>query len=232
MARSSPRAPARAEEPASAARPVPKECNAAPTTELRDACIAAAREAIARHGIESLSLRDVARRLGVSHQAPYKHYPSRDHLLAEVMRRSFRQFAQHLDARKHFDDAHQDLESLGRQYLSYAQQHPLEYRLMFGTPWPAPQEHSELLHESTHAFDILRQVLRRIHGNSAKQQERVDLDAMFVWSTLHGLVGVMNGNCIDKLGLQQKMLDQVVQHVMDGVARGLAGARPTKGLVA
>ena len=99
---------------------------------------------------------------------------------------------------------------------------------MFGTPWPAAAEHADLLEDSTHAFDILRQVLRRIHGSSPKQCERADLDAMFVWSTLHGLVGVMNGNCIDKLGLQQKMLGQVVQHVMDGVARGLSGARPTQ----
>lgn len=228
MARSSSRAPARAEAPAPTAHQIPKECGSAPTPELRDACIAAAREAIARHGIESLSLRDVARRLGVSHQAPYKHYPSRDHLLAEVMRRCFQQFAQHLDAREHFDDAHRDLESLGRQYLSYAQQHPLEYRLMFATPWPAAAEHAVQLQGSTHAFDILRQVLRRIHGSSAKQCERADLDAMFVWSTLHGLVSVMNGNCIDKLGLQQKTLAQVVQHVMDGVARGLAGTRSTQ----
>jgi AcrR family transcriptional regulator len=227
MARSSPRGPALTEEAVSTARRKPRESNTVPQ-ELRDACVCAAREAIARHGIESLSLRDVARRLGVSHQAPYKHYPSRDHLLAEVMRRCFQQFALHLDARKHFDEPHQDLESLGRQYLSYAQQHPLEYRLMFGTPWPAAAEHSDLLHESTHAFDILRQVLRRIHGSGPKQCERADLDAMFVWSTMHGLVGVMSGNCIDKLGLQQKMLCQVVQHVMDGVARGLAGARPTQ----
>lgn len=189
--------------------------------DLRDACICAAREAIARNGIEGLSLRDVARRLGVSHQAPYKHYPSRDHLLAEVMRRCFEQFAQHLDARKHFDDPRQDLESLGRQYLSYAQQHALEYRLMFGTPWPAAAEHSQLLHHSTHAFDILRQVLRRMHGSSAKEAGRIDLDAMFVWSTLHGLVGVMNGNCIDKLGLQRSMLQQTVQHVIEAVTRGL-----------
>jgi len=223
MGRSSVSATAQAEQAAPASRRKPKEHSAVPATELRDACISAAREAIARHGIESLSLRDVARRLGVSHQAPYKHYPSRDHLLAEVMRRCFQQFAQHLDARRHFDDPRQDLESLGRQYLSYAQQHPLEYRLMFGAPWPGCTEHSELLHQSTHAFDILRQVLRRIHGSGAKQSERTDLDAMFVWSTLHGLVGVMSGNCIDKLGLQPKLLHQVVQHVMDGVARGLGG---------
>jgi AcrR family transcriptional regulator len=40
---------------------------------------------IGERGIEELSLREVARRLGVSHQAPYKHFPSRDHLLAEVV---------------------------------------------------------------------------------------------------------------------------------------------------
>jgi AcrR family transcriptional regulator len=71
---------------------------------LRDACVEAARVVICRDGIENLSLRDVARQLGVSHQAPYKHYASRDHLLAEVVRRSFEQFALHLDAREHFDD--------------------------------------------------------------------------------------------------------------------------------
>jgi AcrR family transcriptional regulator len=228
MVRPSPPGAAQAEEPAANSRRAPKKSDAAPANDLRDACICAAREAIARHGVESLSLRDVARRLGVSHQAPYKHYPSRDHLLAEVMRRCFQQFAQDLDAREHFHEPLQDLKSLCSQYLNYAEQHPLEYRLMFGTPWPAAREHSDLLHKSTHAFDILRHVLRRIHGDSVKQQQRVDLDAMFVWSAMHGLVGVMNGNCIDELGLQQTMLSQVVQHVVDGVARGLSAARPTQ----
>jgi AcrR family transcriptional regulator len=66
---------------------------AAPPLDLRDACIVAAQEVIAERGVENLSLRDVARKLGVSHQAPYRHYPSRDHLLAEVMRRCFQRFA-------------------------------------------------------------------------------------------------------------------------------------------
>ena len=68
--------------------------------ELKEACVRAAREVIAEHGIEQLSLREVSRRLGVSHQAPYKHYPSRDHLLAEVMRRCFQDFTVALDARE------------------------------------------------------------------------------------------------------------------------------------
>lgn len=87
----------------------------------------------AERGIANLSLRDVARKLGVSHQAPCQHYRSRDHLLAEVMRRCFRRLAAHLDARPRFDDPEKDLESLTIQYLDYAHQHPLEYRVMFST---------------------------------------------------------------------------------------------------
>ena len=196
------------------------ETRAAPG-ELRDACIEAAREAIAAHGIECLSLRDVARRLGVSHQAPYKHYASRDHLLAEVVRRCFEGFAACLDGREHFDDPVLDLDSLGRRYMEYARSHPLEYRLMFGTPWPAAAEHPGLARDAVHAFEILRKVLRRLHGDGSAQRERVDLDALFVWSTIHGLVGVLGGSCADKLALSPQVMDQAMAHIMAKVRLGL-----------
>ncbi len=193
-----------------------------PPLELRDACIVAAQEVIAEHGIENLSLRDVARKLGVSHQAPYKHYPSRDHLLAEVMRRCFQRFAVHLDERPRFDDPAQDLESLGLQYLSYARQHPLEYRLMFSTTWPAAAAQLDLAGDATHAFDVLRAVLQRMHGDSAAMREAVELDALYIWSTMHGLAGVMNGQCIDHLGLRASVLKRAVRHAVERMGFGLA----------
>ncbi len=203
--------------------PPKKKTAAEPALELRDACIVAAQEVIAERGIENLSLRDVARKLGVSHQAPYKHYPSRDHLLAEVMRRCFQRFAAHLDARPQFDDPEQDLESLGLQYLTYAHQHPLEYRLMFSTTWPESAEQLNLVRDATHAFDVLRGVLRRMHGETAAMREAVELDALYIWSTVHGLAGVMNGQCIDKLDLKANVLKQAVRHSMQRMGIGLAG---------
>jgi AcrR family transcriptional regulator len=192
---------------------------------LRDACVSAAREVIAERGIENLSLRDVARRLGVSHQAPYKHYPSRDHLLAEVMRRCFQQFAAALDARPHHDDPREDLHALGEQYLRYAGEHPLEYQLMFSTTWPEAANDAELIQAATHAFDILRKVLRRIHGDSAAMRERVELDALYIWSTIHGLAGVLNGNCIDRLGLKRGVLKRAAAYSMERMGIGLDGPR-------
>lgn len=193
--------------------------------DLREACVGAAREAIAERGIESLSLRDVARRLGVSHQAPYKHYASRDHLLAEVMRRCFQHFAAALDARPHHDDPHEDLHALGERYLSYARQHPLEYQLMFSTTWPAAAHEAELAEDATHAFDILRQVLRRMHGESAAMRERVELDALYIWSMMHGLTGVLNGDCIGHLQLKRGVLRQAASYAMERMGVGLTKPR-------
>ncbi len=203
---------------------MPRKTTAAePPLELRDACIVAAQQVIAERGIENLSLREVSRKLGVSHQAPYRHYPSRDHLLAEVMRRCFQGFAAHLDARPRFDDPAQDLESLGHQYLAYARLHPLEYRLMFSTTWPESAEQAGLVGDATHAFDVLRGVLRRMHGDSPAVRDAVELDALYIWSTMHGLAGVMNGQCIDRLDLRAKVLKQAVRHAMDRMGVALAG---------
>jgi AcrR family transcriptional regulator len=196
--------------------------------ELKEACVRAAHGFIAEHGVERLSLREVARRLGVSHQAPYKHYPSRDHLLAEVIRRCFRQFADYLDDRGAHADPRDDLAALGRRYLAFADEHPLEYRLMFGTPWPAPAEQLGLVADARHALDVLRKVLQRMHGSGRAQRTRVDLDAMFIWSQMHGLASIAQANVMQHLGLAPQARTQMVPHAMHmlSLAMGAAGLEP------
>lgn len=188
---------------------------------LRDACVEAAREVIAQEGIEQLSLRDVARRLGVSHQAPYRHFPTREHLLAEVMRRCYAQFAEHLQARAPQPDARADLHALGERYLHFALSHPLEYRLMFNTPWPKTAEQPELVDHANQAFDTLRRVMARVHGVKAPTPA-VDLDALFVWSTMHGLAGILSANCTSHLTLSSTVHKKAVARVMDLIGRGLS----------
>jgi AcrR family transcriptional regulator len=193
--------------------------------ELKEACVLAARVVIAERGVENLSLREVARKLGVSHQAPYKHYPSRDHLLAEVMRRCFAGFALHLDARERSDEPMEDMGSLGKEYLRYALEKPLEYRLMFGTPWPENIEHPGLLRDARHAFDVLRKVLARMHGNVSSKRDLVDLDALFVWSCMHGLASISQSNVMEKLSLRKSVLKNAVPHTMHLVGAALSSPR-------
>jgi AcrR family transcriptional regulator len=192
--------------------------------DLKEACVRAAHGFIAEHGVERLSLREVARRLGVSHQAPYRHYPSRDHLLAAVIRRCYRQFADYLDARGPQPDPRADLAALGQRYLAFAAGHPLEYRLMFATPWPAQADAAGLAEDARHALDVLRAVLRRIHPGGSERRERIDLDAMFIWSQMHGLASIVHSPLQPHLGLAPAVSPGLVPHVMDMMGRALDSA--------
>jgi AcrR family transcriptional regulator len=197
---------------------------ASPTLDLKDACVTAAHAVIAEHGVEKLSLRDVARKLNVSHQAPYKHYASRDHLLAEVIRRCFVRFSDALKARTRSADTKQDIHALGISYLQFALQNPLEYRLMFGTPWPEAAAQPEMLADARYSFDVLRQALQPLFAKPPNQSEAVDTAAMFVWSTLHGLASIMQSQAMCGLELHPKFMENAQEQVMTMVDLALSRA--------
>jgi len=210
--------------------------------DLKEACIQAAREVIAEQGTEGLSLRDVARKLGVSHQAPYRHYPSRDHLLAAIMQRCFEDFANYLDqaSQAHATDA---LLGMGEAYMRYAAQHPLEYRLMFGTPWPEPAAHPELVRHAVHAFDLLRnQLLQQLQQRANAPQSdmlallaQAELQALFIWSALHGMASIQQSNVLQHLVLTPGVPAQAEHYLMgmvhttltQGSAQAQASPTPT-----
>jgi AcrR family transcriptional regulator len=194
--------------------------------ELKEACIQAARDVIAERGVEGLSMRDVARKLDISHQAPYRHFPSRDHLLAEIMRRCFEDFANFLDqsAKVQSDD---ELRGMGEAYMTYAARMPLEYRLMFGTPWPEPAAHPELVKHAVHAFDVLRQNLLKKHGKKNGAKKQAELEAMFIWSALHGLATIEHSNVMQHLvlskGVQAQSKDFMMFMIQTALESGKSG---------
>jgi len=184
--------------------------------DLREACLQEAITIIETAGVEGLSLREVSRRLGVSHQAPYKHFPSRDHILAEVVSRTFKEFAHHLDNRPRFSNPHADLETMGHAYLTYALEKPLQYRLLFGTPLPEPAQHPEMMQSAQHAFALLRDCIARMSLNTP-----AELDALFVWSTMHGLASMLQTQAFNGLMLSDHVLTNAVQHTLFRVEAAL-----------
>jgi AcrR family transcriptional regulator len=194
------------------------------TGDLREACVREALEIIAKGGIDSLSLRDVARRLGVSHQAPYKHFPSRDHILAEVVGRAYASFAAHIEKRPRSDDPYEDFGNLGRAYLEYARKHPLHYQLMFGTPLPDPAEHPEMMNKAEHALDCLREAIARLPGRTPGAD--VDLDALYVWSTVHGLASILQRRSTSQLGIGKATIAEATAHTLGRI--GAALGRPDR----
>ncbi|MGK7867615.1 TetR/AcrR family transcriptional regulator [Falsiroseomonas sp. E2-1-a20] len=194
--------------------------------DLREACVDEALAIIDSHGIEALSLREVARRLGVSHQAPYKHYPSRDHLLAEVVRRAFVAFADHLDARPRGADAFADLHAMGHAYLDYATRHPLQYRLIFGTPLPDADAHPDMMTRGRYAFALLEQAIAALDQARPATARGADprLDALHVWSLLHGLASIGQASALRSLSLPKTVMTAMHEHAMARMDAGLRAA--------
>ena len=170
-----------------------------------------------------MSLREVARRLNVSHQAPYKHFANRDHILAETVSKAFAGFAAHLKAQPHHDDPLEDLAGLGAAYLAYALKHPAQYRLMFGAPLPNPGDNSQLLEVAGVPFAILRDAIARLTGNP--DSEEVRRDALFAWSAVHGLASILETRIGEHLGLQASDLAEVISHELRRIASGIMGRR-------
>ena len=197
------------------------------TGSLREACVQQALAIIETSGMESLSLRDVARRLGVSHQAPYKHFSNRDELLAEVVARAFAEFATHLNARPRHSDPADDLAEIGKAYIGYAVSHPLNYRLMFGTPLPNPDDHPGMLAQAQYAFSILRRAIDQLPppGGHASRPA-ADLDALYVWSTIHGLVSVLQSSAMTTVPVSAATLGKMQQHAFERLRAALSAPLP------
>jgi len=103
---------------------------------LRGAILEAAARMIEKDGIEGLSIREAARRAGVSHNAPYRHFPDRDALLTALAADGMAKLLKELAGRSGRE--------LAEAYVRFALSRPQLFRVMFaGRRWPQLQAHFE-----------------------------------------------------------------------------------------
>lgn len=178
---------------------------------LKERCLDEALRVISENGVDALSLRSVARKLGVSHQAPYKHFASKDALLVEVIRQCLRRFALHLEASGDGADPIEDMRALGDAYLEYALAFPLEYQLMFSTQWPDAAEESAIEEDAKAAFTVLRNRLTKVVPSLAAHA--LDNHAMFVWSSMHGIAGILQSGSMKHLGMSAHEQGAALDHL-------------------
>src|SRR5919106_3067320 len=92
--------------------------------DLRTALLQTAAKILEKQGLVALSLRELARLAGVSHNAPYRHFPDRDSLLAALAAEGFELLGDALQSRPRRE--------MGEAYVEFALAHPERFRLMFG----------------------------------------------------------------------------------------------------
>src|SRR5436190_664139 len=148
--------------------------------DLPRALVRAATDLLDKHGLALVTLRKVARKAGVSHAAPYRHFPSLDHLLAAVAEQGFRELG---DALKDRPPA-----EMGEAYVRFCLGRPALFRLMFSGGLPGLGEASRAVYRS------LVEALRA--QRDIAQPERA---AAAAWALVHGLSTLLLDGHLEQL---------------------------------
>jgi AcrR family transcriptional regulator len=151
--------------------------------DLREQLIAAGEAALAELSFADVTLREIARRAGVSHAAPKHHFPTLGHLLAEIAARGFERFVAALAEaadRQAQDAAEARLVAMARRYIRFAMENPAVYGLMFGK--------SGLCVRTPHLADASRAAWQQLLGGVTPLvgEEQATAAATLVFSTVHG----------------------------------------------
>jgi AcrR family transcriptional regulator len=166
--------------------------------DLRNALIDAGLTALEAQDASELSLRALARELGVSANAVYRHFADKDALLSALAAEGFRRFArEQREARAQLDT---DPAATGLSYIRFAQRHPALFRLMFGR-FTRACDSAELQEAALAAFGQLLEDSRAATpaGQPAERSgpaggaidEATMLRAIARWSLVHGLSHLM-----------------------------------------
>lgn len=160
--------------------------------DLRLAILKAACDHLRRENAESLSLRALARGIGVSQTAPYRHFDSKNALFAGIATWGFQILGGQMQAS--LADQTSPMESfltLGRCYLDFSREHAEKYQLFFDSSLVEFGEYPRLQEASGVCFDHLLDVIR------LGQQDRLFIEreeeeiAAIVWAGLHGMASLL-----------------------------------------
>ncbi|MFG2820556.1 TetR/AcrR family transcriptional regulator [Kitasatospora sp. NPDC048365] len=148
---------------------------------LRERLVAVGVELVAAEGTGALSLREIARRAGVSHGAPRRYFPTHRELLSAIAREGFTSLAAQA-ARATGAGPREQLAALARGYLEFALANPGMYELMF---------RHDLLESGTSGLrDTSLPLFHRLAGLVAQACPGVaepQVAAAALWANLHGV---------------------------------------------
>ena len=163
--------------------------------DLRNALLDAARTILEEESLSALSLRAVARKAGVSHAAPYRHFPNHKALLVELAAEGFVELRDEIKSSVVATDSESDrITKIGAAYMRFVARRPALASLMFGPQLPNSDAFPEL---GAGADAVGSEIGTALHDAAL---------GLAVWAAVHGLAMLILRNVVD-LGQRKSGLD-------------------------
>ena len=191
---------------------------------LKNVLIDAAISQIATHGARDLSLRELARSIGVSHASTYRHFPNKESVLATIAEQGFEELTRAMEAaaRPHAGDPLDMLQATGVAYVDFGVSYPHHLQIMFGDAITHHEDYPTLVEASKKAYEVLVSVVRvgQQAGRISAQDER--LVALTAWAQVHGLAMLIASGRIRPEGAERiehnSLAASVIALLRDGLS--------------
>ena len=189
--------------------------------DLRRALVDATIEQLAEVGPDVLSLREIARKVGVDHRAAYRHFEDKEALFAAVAEEGYRNLVATVKrdlARLPPDDALERLRTLARAYTRFAAEHPGHYRVMSGPRLNESGRFPELEVPVGEAFAVLTSELEAGARNGALDDKDLEGTALALWAIVHGTASLV---LTRRIRVSKAKLGDVTDRIADKALYGI-----------
>ena len=160
---------------------------------LKEELISSACKICEADGHDHMSLRSIAKEANVSQTAPYRHFKTKESLLAEVSKRGFDELTERMNEALNKKNNALSLEDqfleMGLAYLEFGIEKRNIYDLMH-SPSIQKADFPELLESAGGAFDVLVKILMKLHPGIDENQ--LSQKCMKHWAMMHGLIGILD----------------------------------------
>jgi AcrR family transcriptional regulator len=184
--------------------------------DLRTEVLKASLALIQEGGLDRLSMREVARKAGVSHQAPYHYFVDREAILAAIAGEGFSKLGQSLirAAAQAGAEPVKAVESMGRAYVEFALRHPAYFQAMFRADAVPLDRYPDARKREDEAFGKLVEGIGQAFANEpAEVRRRI---AIACWAMVHGLATlILEGSLARKVGIPKARQRQVANEVIE-----------------
>jgi AcrR family transcriptional regulator len=184
---------------------------------LRTALLAQAERTLRERGAQALSLRELAREVGVSHGAPRRHFPDRQALLDALAHDGFARLGDEL--RGAVDGAGEDfrarLQATAAAYVRFATRDAALLELMFAGKHG--EQAGALNDAAERAFAVLLELIEQGQVEGALERGEPERVGLVLFATVQGIAALVTGGMVDA--------EQLDELVADAIAHFLRGSR-------
>lgn len=186
--------------------------------ELKDRIIETARELLLKHGYRNISLRKIAREVGVSATSIYLHFENKDDLIHTLMEQAIDRLNDLLEKKANREkDPIQKLEDLAHAYVNFALNNPREYQIIFLFSSDEMSRYPvEKFRKARRGYELVHAVLEEGVKQGLITEEQPRLAAYTFWAQLHGVMSVVLSKRLDTRIDQKEFIEEAIEHIIQG----------------